>query len=296
MTACSPVGAPVSGGGQAPGFHKPGSSGPGFHRWVTQEPDIPFDLPVLYEDSRIIVVDKPHFLPTTPRGMWYRSTALIRLREKYGDEAITPVHRLDRMTAGIVVFVRDPRYRRDYQLLFQNRQARKKYVCLAPAKPVVRPALGTLFPLIDDQSGLRLSCPDDRRLFFPLIRSSHITKTRGVLQACEEADKPNAVTIIRLSADQPRGQTLEKGLRSYDLFPRTGKTHQLRVHMNSLGLPIVGDPLYPEILPEAAYDDFSDPLRLVAQELDFADPVSGQDFHFRSRWTVTDPVPAERSS
>ena len=203
MTACSPVGAPVSGDGQAPGFHKPGSSGPGFHRWVTQEPDIPFDLPVLYEDSRIIVVDKPHFLPTTPRGMWYRSTALIRLRKKYGDEAITPAHRLDRMTAGIVVFVRDPRYRRDYQLLFQNRQARKKYVCLAPAKPVVRPALGTLFPLIDDQSGLRLSCPDDRRLFFPLIRSSHITKTRGVSLGVRPWKKACARMILSRGRAKP---------------------------------------------------------------------------------------------
>lgn len=95
-------------------------------------------MDVLYEDERIIVVDKPHFLATMPRGMWYRQTALIRLRERLGEPDITPAHRLDRMTAGVLVFVRDPACRGAYQMLFQNRQAVKVYECLG-ALPADQP-------------------------------------------------------------------------------------------------------------------------------------------------------------
>ena len=116
------------------------------HRWVTEEPDIPFGLPVLYENSTIIVADKPHFLPTMPRGMWYRSTAVMRLRKLYNCDDIIPAHRLDRMTAGVMVFVRDPRYRRAYQMLFQNHEADKVYECLAPMKSAAVPSFGTLRP------------------------------------------------------------------------------------------------------------------------------------------------------
>ena len=94
-------------------------------------------MDVLYEDERIIVVDKPHFLATMPRGMWYRQTALIRLRERLGEPDITPAHRLDRMTAGVLVFVRDSACRGAYQMLFQNRQAVKIYECLAPCRPIL---------------------------------------------------------------------------------------------------------------------------------------------------------------
>ena len=101
-------------------------------------------MDVLYEDERIIVVDKPHFLATMPRGMWYRQTALIRLRERLGEPDITPAHRLDRMTAGVLVFVRDPACRGAYQMLFQNRQTVKVYECLAPCRPISRPRFGTI--------------------------------------------------------------------------------------------------------------------------------------------------------
>lgn len=142
------------------------------HRWVTDEPVIPFECNVIYEDAGIIVVDKPHFLATTPRGMWYRQTALIRLRERYGEPGITPAHRLDRLTAGVVVFVRDPALRRAYQMLFQERRTRKVYECLAPCAPVVRPGTGTVAPLAPPRP-------------FPLVRRSHIVKDRGRLQAYE---------------------------------------------------------------------------------------------------------------
>ena len=133
------------------------------HRYVIAEPHIPFEYEVLYEDDGIIVIDKPHFLATTPRGMWYRETALIRLRERYGEPDIVPAHRLDRLTAGVVVFVRKPELRGAYQMLFQEHRTVKTYECLAPLAPVVRPRYGTVTRI-------------DRNQPFPLVRRSHIER------------------------------------------------------------------------------------------------------------------------
>lgn len=238
------------------------------HSWVTQEPHIDVDMPVIYEDSRIIVVDKPHCLASTPRGMWYRETALMRLREGYGEPDITPAHRLDRQTAGIMVFVRDPHVRGAYQMLFQRRLVSKTYECLAPSSPVRRPRFGTV---------TRLHPPG----VFPLLRCSHIVKERGVLQAFEEPGTVNARTLVDVG-DGVAGLGSE-GLRVYVLHPSTGKTHQLRVHMNSLGLPIVGDDLYPNIVSRD-FDDCSHPLQLVARSLRFTDPITGVERLFVSRY------------
>lgn len=237
------------------------------HGYVLDEPEVPFELMVLYEDDNIIVVDKPHFLATTPRGMWYRQTALVRLRERFGEEQITPAHRLDRLTAGVVLFVRNPARRRDYQMLFQEHRVEKIYECLAPALPIIRPKTGTIE---------RLAPPSS----FPLRRRSHIVKVPGRLQAYEVPDVANAETVIDLG--QTKGTIAARGYRRYMLHPRTGKTHQLRVHMNSLGLPIKGDDLYPEIM-EPDYADFSNPLQLVARSMSFVDPVSHEPRTFVSR-------------
>ncbi|MDF7663593.1 pseudouridine synthase [Bifidobacterium sp. ESL0763] len=244
----------------------------GKHRLVSDEPEVPFALRVIYEDEAIVVVDKPHFLATTPRGMWYRQTALIRLRERYGDQQITPAHRLDRLTAGVVLFVRDPSLRRAYQMLFQDHRVRKTYECLAPARPITRPATGTIERL-------------DRPAVFPLKRRSHIVKQRGRLQAYEIPGEVNAQTVITLGdTDTGAGtdaKTVAQGYRRYVLRPLTGKTHQLRVHMNSLGLPIKGDDLYPAVR-KPDYADFSDPLQLVARSMSFTDPVTGEERTFTS--------------
>lgn len=252
------------------------------HRYVIDEPHIPFEMSVLYEDERIIVVDKPHFLATMPRGMWYRQTALIRLRERLGEPDITPAHRLDRMTAGVLVFVRDSACRGAYQMLFQNKQATKIYECLAPCAPISRPRFGTITQVEPPRP-------------FPLLRRSHITKERGTLAAFEEPGSINAETLIERGelcsppAGGRRRVALESGCCStgqlfcrYTLHPRTGKTHQLRVHMNSLGLPIVGDDFYPRIQTRP-YDDFSQPLQLVARVLRFTDPITGAKREFISR-------------
>lgn len=236
------------------------------HRWVLEEPHIPFELDVLYEDENIIVVDKPHFLATTPRGMWYRQTALIRLREQFGEPDITPAHRLDRATAGIVVFVRNKERRGAYQTLFERRKIAKQYECLAPLAPVRRPHYGTM---------RKLQPPYP----FPLERSSHITKERGVLQAYEEPGIVNAQTLIeRAELHTIRGKQYAR----YLLTPHTGKTHQLRVHMSSLGLPILGDDFYPNMVRRDVLD-FSNPLQLIARSLEFDDPVSAQHRYFVSR-------------
>ncbi|MDT7510338.1 pseudouridine synthase [Bifidobacterium sp. H6bp9] len=236
-------------------------SGQRGHRMVLEEPQIPFEPRIIYEDQRIIVVDKPHFLATMPRGMWYASTVLVRMRRLYGEPDIIPAHRLDRATAGVLVLVRDPAARRAYQMLFQEHRVRKVYQCLAPVRPIVRPRTGTVRHL-------------DSPRVFPLERRSRMIKRRGVLQAWEERGPVNAVTRIDLTAGLGC-------LATYTLYPKTGKTHQLRVHMNALGLPIVGDDLYPRI-QSRAYDDFSRPLQLVARRLEFTDPLTGVDRTFTS--------------
>ncbi len=231
------------------------------HRIVLEEPQIPFEPKVIYEDRRIIVVDKPHFLATMPRGMWYEGTVLIRMRQQYGEPDIVPAHRLDRATAGVLVLVRDPAARRAYQMLFQEHRVRKVYQCLAPVRPILHPRTGTVQHL-------------DPPRVFPLERRSRVIKRRGILQAWEERGPVNAITRVELTAGQGC-------LATYKLYPQTGKTHQLRVHMNALGLPIVGDDLYPRIQTRA-YDDFSRPLQLVARRLEFTDPFTGVERIFTS--------------
>ena len=263
------------------------------HRYVINEPRIPFELEVLYEDERIIVVDKPHYLATMPRGMWYRETALMRLREAYGEPDIIPAHRLDRMTAGVLVFVRDRAFRGAYQMLFQERRAAKVYECLAPIAPIQgrytnRPPMGETLLWRECREGLPAGHYAARRPRygtvtqlepprpFPLIRRSHITKVKGIMTAFEESGTVNAETLIE------RDELFAPGIARYTLHPRTGKTHQLRVHMNSLGLPIVGDDFYPEVIA-CPFDDFSRPLQLVARTLEFTDPVTGEPCRFVSR-------------
>lgn len=250
------------------------------HRWVLDEPVIPADLPILYEDQAIIAVDKPHFLPTMPRGMWYKSTAVMTMRERTGNDSLIPAHRLDRMTAGVLILVKEPQYRKMYQMLFQSRQVHKTYQCLAPIRPASRPRLGLVGHVWSRKGEDNNLSVDVTDLSFPLLRSSHITKKRGILQAYEEAEAINAVSLITISSHQS-SHVLNKGLRAYTLHPLTGKTHQLRVHMTSLGLPIDGDNWYPQV-EERAYDDFSRPLQLIAREISFTDPVTGQERIIRS--------------
>jgi len=213
------------------------------YRDLPREVDVPFDLPVLYRDDNIVVVDKPHFLATMPRGSHVAQTALVRLRRELGLDELSPAHRLDRLTAGVLMFTVRREVRGAYQGLFARGEVRKTYLARSSAEP---------------------------GLLSPQVVSNRIVKNRGVLQARIESGEPNAETLI-----EPQG-----GGR-YRLIPRTGRTHQLRVHMASLGLPIDNDPLYPEVL-DVTPDDFSAPLQLVAHRLEFDDPITGRRRSFVS--------------
>lgn len=219
-----------------------------FHRDFAPEPEVPFPLGVVHRDERIVVVDKPHFLATTPRGRHVTETALARLRRDLGLPSLSPAHRLDRLTAGLALFVVRPEFRGAYQTLFRDRRVRKEYEGVARYDPAVE---------------------------LPRTVRSRVVKDRGSLAAREEPGPANAVSRVELLAR--RG-----GLGRYRLLPATGRTHQLRVHMNALGLPLLNDPLYPEVLPESAAEDFSRPLQLLARALEFTDPVTGRAARFES--------------
>ncbi len=221
-----------------------------FHRDLPPEVPVPFPLEVVYRDDHLVVADKPHFLATTPRGGHVTETALARLRRDLGLPALGAAHRLDRLTAGLVLFTVRPAERGAYQGLFAARRVRKAYEAVAPYDP----ALG-----------------------LPRTVRSRILKERGVLAAREIDGEPNAVTRVEL-LDRHTRPTLAR----YRLVPATGQTHQLRVHMNALGLPILGDPLYPEVAPPGPAGDFRRPLQLLARELEFTDPVTGREHRFRS--------------
>lgn len=227
---------------------------PGAHVFLYRElPDeavVPFDIPVLYRDDDIVVVDKPHFLATMPRGGHVAQTALVLLRRSLDLPALSPAHRLDRLTAGVLLFTVRREVRGAYQTLFARGLVSKTY--LARSSAVAEVAL-------------------------PTVVRSRIIKQRSKLQAFEEPGEPNAETVVEALGDG-----------CYRLSPRTGRTHQLRVHMSSLGLPIDNDPLYPNVV-EVAADDFSSPLQLVAHRLEFQDPLNGQSRSFVSSSGVSGP-------
>lgn len=227
-----------------------------YYREVPQEPELPFELPVLFRDKYLVAVDKPHFLASTPGGRYLRETALTRLRQALDMPLLSPIHRLDRDTAGVLLFCADPDSRGAYQSLFQTRDVRKEYEALAPLRGDV--ALPTL----------------RRSLIQP--RPGHFTM--------QEADgEPNSETHIELLAETG-------GLGLFRLRPHTGRKHQLRVHMSGLGMPICNDGFYPELKPYAQADDFSRPLQLLARAIEFTDPISGHARRFESLRRLPGPA------
>ena len=254
-----------------------------FHRPVPPEERIPFEVGIVFEDDDLLVVDKPHFLASTPNGRFVRECVVTRLRVDLDQPDLVAIHRLDRITAGLLVLSKRPETRGRYQRLFQDRKVHKTYRALASAPPA--------------------------DMEFPLVRESRLVKPVGGRQVLEVEGEPNAISRIRLlrtitsphgdtdAAGPPRrgdtdveprdraggedGAPPRRGVAEYELEPVTGKTHQLRVHMNALGLPVLGDPVYPVDLAPDPYD-FTSPLQLLAAEIAFDDPLTGLSRRFES--------------
>lgn len=222
-----------------------------YYRELAAEPPIPFEATVLFQDAHLLVADKPHFLPVTPTGRFVQETLLVRLKRKLGIESLSPVHRIDRETAGLVIFSIRPQDRGAYQALFRDRTVHKQYEAIAPAR-------------------------DDLPL--PRVHASRIEPDAQFFRQREVPGEPNSET--RIERLETRG-----ALARYALFPVSGKTHQLRVHMNALGRPIVGDLFYPEVVhgPGFMQEDYSRPLQLLARALEFVDPVTNEPRYFESQ-------------
>jgi len=225
-----------------------------FHRALAPETPAPFPINVLEINERLVVADKPHFMATTPRGAHVAESALVKLRLTLDLPELAPAHRLDRLTAGVLVFTTRREYRGAYAGVFQSGNAHKTYEALARFDPTLE---------------------------FPRRIVGRIEKRRDSLQAEIVEGEPNTETLVELI--EVRG-----AYARYRLTPATGKTHQLRVHMSSLGLPILGDSLYP-IVMDVAPDDFSTPLQLIARRLWFTDPLDGTAREYTSRVELTWP-------
>ncbi len=220
-----------------------------FHRDLRDEPDVPGELHVVHRDERLVVVDKPPFLSSIPRGRHVRQSVVVRLRAALDLPELSPLHRLDRVTSGLLMLATERRWRGPYQSVFERREVAKTYWALAPLR-------------------------DD--LALPVVVRNHIRKERGDWQARVVPGAPvNAETLVELES------SVGDGLGVYRLTPRTGRTHQLRLHLLGMGIPIVDDPLYP-VVRDVAVDDFAHPLQLLAGELSFTDPLDGTPRHFRS--------------
>lgn len=218
-----------------------------YYREVSDEPSIPFHEVVLHADADLLVVDKPHFLPVTPAGAHVHETLLGRLIRRTGNDSLVPLHRIDRDTAGLVLFSANPQSRARYQALFRERRIKKGYEAIAPALPDVE---------------------------FPCLRSSRMASGEPFFRMQEIEGPANSETRIDVVA---RGD----GYWRYALAPITGRKHQLRVHMAALGAPIANDGMYPSLVHRAA-GDYSAPLQLLANRLSFIDPLSGIERSFSS--------------
>lgn len=221
-----------------------------YYRSLEDEPELPEHETIVFEDEHLLVADKPHFMPVTPSGKYVQQSLLVRLKRQTGCADLSPIHRIDRETAGLVLLSKRPEDRNAYQALFRERIVHKTYEAVA-ARPT-----GAVLPLVH-----RSRLVEDARFF----------------RMREVAGEPNSETHVRLLR--------EAGDHAlYGLAPVTGKRHQLRVHMLALGTPIEGDQFYPEVRkgPDDA-EDFRHPLQLLARSVSFTDPVTCQSRHFTSQ-------------
>jgi tRNA pseudouridine32 synthase/23S rRNA pseudouridine746 synthase len=254
-----------------------------YWRQLPPEPRIPFELEVLHQDEHLVAVDKPHFLPVIPRGRYLQETVLVRLKRLLGLPDLVPMHRLDRETAGVLLFTVQPASRHAYQSLWSTRAVRKVYEAVAPWRE------GLSFPMTL-QHRLQEPC-DERFMQMQVVPGEPNAHTQVELIArlprCGPAVGPDALADDAPAAPKPGAEPLHWALWAhYRLHPLTGRKHQLRAQMNAAGLPLRGDRLYPVLWPEPAPDappDYSHPLQLLAREIAFTDPLTGAPRCFTSR-------------
>jgi tRNA pseudouridine32 synthase/23S rRNA pseudouridine746 synthase len=232
-----------------------------YYRSWPNEQVVPFEAVVLHQDAHLVVADKPHFLPVTPGGRFVQQTLLVRLQRQLNLPQLAPLHRIDRETAGLVMFAVNPAERGAYHALFSGRHMHKTYEAIAPASAA-------------------LAWPHTRR-------SRIVEHPTDFFRMCEVGEDSVSDSETHMDLMEQRGPWAR-----YRLTPVTGKRHQLRVHMNALGLPIAGDQLYPRVLcgPDDE-EDFSEPLRLLAQGIAFTDPITGEQRRFKSRLNLDWPEP-----
>ncbi|ENW03487.1 pseudouridine synthase [Acinetobacter beijerinckii] len=219
-----------------------------YYRFLAHEIHVPFKHQILFENDDLLVVDKPHFLTMSPTGQYVQETLLVRLKKQTGYDDLTPIHRLDRETAGVVLFCKKVSSRNAYQQLFAERKVQKTYHAIAEYRSEIH---------------------------FPLTLELHLEKGHPfyTMQINPEK-KSNTETIISIIEHN-------ENYAKYQLQPKTGKQHQLRVHLNFLGIPILNDAFYPKVKHKAD-DDFSQPLQLLAKQIQFIDPFTNQEMNFSS--------------
>lgn len=225
-----------------------------YYRALDEELRIPFDETVIFQDEHLVVADKPHFLPVTPSGHYLQETLLVRLKNRLNIDSMVPIHRIDRETAGLVMFSLQSQERDAYGSLFRQHAVEKHYEAIAPWRPDID---------------------------FPLTRTSRIVQDEPFFRQREIAGTPNSETVVDVM--EVFGDTAR-----YALSPVTGKKHQLRLHMNALGLPIQNDRMYPPVA-DTPDDDYAYPLQLLAKSIAFTDPVTGQARRFYSQRTLAWP-------
>lgn len=227
------------------------------YRDPVPEKRVPYEIEIIFEDDDLLVIDKPHFLATTPKGAYIVESALVRLRRQFNMDELSPAHRLDRLTAGVLVFTKRAELRRAYHEMFAHRTVLKTYQAVA---------------------GVR----GDLQL--PTEVATRIHKERGVMQAQTVPGEPNTLTRVELAATRvvdPKTHGGQEVIGLYDLFPHTGKTHQLRLHMAGLGVGILNDNYYPTFY-QVDMDDYANPLQLLAKSIEFEDPITFQVRKFES--------------
>ena len=260
-----------------------------YSRRLPAEPPLPVQEQVLFEDEHIVIADKPHFLPVTPSGRYVRETLLYRLREKLACPTLSPAHRIDRDTAGLVLLVKQPEQRAAYQNLFRDRLVGKSYLALAPAMDVMQAGLEDWLPAWQGlPAAERLAQLQGAGIALQawLQRAEHFMQMHG--QPAALAGKSNASTHIKMLAAQAgftaeNAKNMPENTAVYALQPSTGQRHQLRAQMCALGLPILGDGIYPQLTPEHDQPHTQMPLQLLAAELRFTDPITGQARFFCSQ-------------